>query len=154
MVDLMDGFLYSREERRVAVRRTSRSFGAAYNAAYAIFFLVVFGGVSWFLLSIGFSFLHLFIFFFFFSTASFLGFRLSGMVRELEVVESRQSGVTVVRDFLYMPFVVVGRWISEKYSKMNVVATFLDMAIELPLKTVLRLVRQWSAFISSKKDEL
>jgi hypothetical protein len=30
----------------------------------------------------------------------------------------------------------------------------LDMLIELPLKTVLRLVRQWGAFISSKKDEL
>jgi len=26
--------------------------------------------------------------------------------------------------------------------------------IELPLKTVLHLVRQWGAFIASKKDEL
>lgn len=153
LVDQMDKFLYAKEDT-VLARRTNRSFGAAYNAAYALFFLVVFGGVSWLLLSVGFSFLHLFIFFIFFSTASFLGFRLSGMVRELEVVDSNQSGVTVVRDFLYMPFVVVGRWISEKYSKINVVATFLDMVIELPLKTVLRLVRQWSAFINSKKDEL
>lgn len=153
MVELIDRFLYGGQTSAAATRR-KRTFGAAYNALYALFFLLVFGGVAWFLIWLGFSIVHLFIFFVFLSAASFLGFRLSGMIRELEVVDSHQGGVTVVRDFLYMPFVVVGRWISEKYSKMNVVATFLDMVIELPLKTVLRLVRQWSAFISSKKDEL
>ena len=103
---------------------------------------------------IHYSLLHLFIFFVFLSTASFLGFRLSGMVRELEVVDSNQGGIIVVRDFLYMPFVVVGQKISETYAQMNIVAMVLDMAIELPLKTVLRLVRQWASFISSKKDQL
>ncbi len=154
MSDLMSRFLYGSDEAPAVARRSSRSFGAAYNLVYALFFLLVFGGVSWLLVGLGFSLVHLIIFFIFLSTASFLGFRLSTMIRELEVVDTNQGGVTVVRDFLYMPFVVVGRWISEKYSKMNVVATFLDLAIELPLKTVLRLVRQWSAFISSKKDEL
>lgn len=154
MVDQIDHFFYGTESRVSLSRRSSRSFGVAYNFVYALFFIAVFGGVSWFLVSLGFSLLHLFIFFVFLSTASFLGFRLSGMVRELEVVDSNQGGIIVIRDFLYMPFVVVGRWISEKYSRMNIVAMFLDMVIELPLKTVLRLVRQWSAFISSKKDEL
>lgn len=154
LIDQMDNFLYGNEAGVTLARRTSRSFGFAYNVAYAMFFLLVFGGVALLLVNLGFTALHLFIFFVFLSTASFLGFRLSGMVRELEVVDSHQGGIIVVRDFLYMPFVVVGRWISEKYSRMNVVAMFLDMVIELPLKTVLRLVRQWSAFISSKKDEL
>ena len=154
MVDLMGRFLYGSTEAPMASRRSSRSFGTVYNLVYGMFFLLVFGGVAWFLATLEFSFVHLLIFFVFLSTASFLGFRLSTMIRELEVVDTDQGGVTVARDFLYMPFVVVGRWISEKYSRVNVVATFLDMVIELPLKTVLRLVRQWSAFISSKKDEL
>lgn len=153
LIDQMDRYLYG-TETGIALTRRPRSFGLAYNIAYVLFFLAVFGGVAWILISLQFSVLHLFIFFVFLSTASFLGFRLSGMVRELEVVDTNQGGVVVVRDFLYMPFVVVGRWISEKYSRMNIVAMFLDMVIELPLKTVLRLVRQWSAFISSKKDEL
>ena len=76
------------------------------------------------------------------------------MIREIEAVDAQQNGVTLLRDFLYMPFVVVGRWISEKYAKVNVVALTLDMVIELPLKTVLRLLQQWGAFISNKKDEL
>jgi hypothetical protein len=76
------------------------------------------------------------------------------MVRDIEVVDADQNGVTILRDVLYMPLVIVGRWISDKYAKVNIVATLLDLVIELPLKTVLRLVRQWGAFISSKKDEL
>jgi hypothetical protein len=94
------------------------------------------------------------VFFTFLSTASFLGFRLSRQIRELEAMESSQDGITIIRDFLYIPFVVVGRWISEKYSRINIVAMMLDMVIELPMKTVLHLIRQWGAFIASKKDEL
>ena len=93
-------------------------------------------------------------FFIFLSAASFLGFRLSRMIREIESIETHQNGVTLLRDFLYMPFVVVGRYLSDKYARVNVIALMLDMLIELPLKTILRLVRQWSAFISAKKDQL
>ena len=137
------------------LKRGKKQFGAMYNVLYALFMLAVFGGVAWLLfMYLHFDWLHLLIFFVFLSGASFLGFRLSRMIREIESVETRQNGVTLVRDFLYMPFVVVGRWISEKYSQVNVVALVLDMLIELPLKTVLRLIRQWSAFISVKKDQL
>ena len=154
LVDRMSQYLYGQDDRVVVQRSSNMGSSTAYNTAYAIFFLAVLGGVSWLLFGIGFSLLHLLIFIVFLSTASFLGFRLSGMIRELEVVESSQSGITIVRDFLYMPFVVVGRWISEKYARVNVIASLLDMVIELPLKTVLRLIRQWSLFISAKKDEL
>jgi hypothetical protein len=154
MVDSMDRLLYGSEKAVTLSRQTGKSFGVAYNTVYALFFVTVFGGVSWLLWSLGFSFVHLAIFFIFLSTASFLGFRLSRQVRDLEVVDADQNGITTVRDFLYMPFVIVGRWISDRYASVNVVAMILDMLIELPLKTVLRLVRQWGAFITSKKDEL
>lgn len=142
-------------EKQLRRHSSDRRFGVAYNIIYALLFIVIFGGVAfWLWSSFDFSPLHLAIFFVFLSAASFLGFRLSRMIRELESVESQQNSITVLRDFLYMPFVVVGRWMSDKYAKVNIVAMALDMVIELPLKTVLRLLRQWSAFISSKKDEL
>lgn len=154
LVDAIEKLLYSHEESVVLSRSREGNFGAAFNVAYSFLFILIFGGVGWYLYTLGFSFVHLLIFFIFLSTASFLGFRLSRQIRDLEVVESDQSGVSIVRDFLYIPFVAVGRWMSEKYSKVNIVAMTLDMVIELPLKTVLRLVRQWGAFITSKKDEL
>ena len=136
-------------------RRATASFGLGYNIAYVMAFVVVFGGVGyWLWQSFGFEPLHLCVFFLFLSGASFLGFRLSRMIREIEAVDSNQNAITTARDFLYMPFVVVGRYMSEKYAKVNLVALSLDMLIELPLKTIMRLVRQWSAFIGSKQDQL
>jgi hypothetical protein len=153
LVDRVEAIFYGQPAKYLARRRAGR-FGIAFNLVYAAIIIGVFGLVSWWLISLGFSILHLLIFFVFLSTASFLGFRLSRMVRDVEVVDADQNGITILRDVLYMPFVIVGRWISEKYAKVNIVATLLDLLIELPLKTVLRLIRQWGAFISSKKDEL
>jgi len=93
------------------------------------------------------------IFFVFLSTASFLGFRLSTMVRELEVLSSTNT-LSAIRDFFYLPFILVGQWLSSKYARINAVAFVLDIAIELPLKTVLRLIRQWARFINEKHDQL
>lgn len=125
-----------------------------FNIAYVVFSIVIFGGLALWLTTFGFSLLHLLIFFVFLSAASFLGFRLSRQIRELEVIEGQQSGITMLRDFFYIPFVVVGRWMSEKYARVNIVALVLDMVIELPLKTTLYLVRQWGVFITNKKDDL
>lgn len=154
LTERIQQLLYGEQRAAIVVRRSGKRFSIVYSLIYALLFLLVFGSVGWFLWHLGFSPLHLAIFFVFLSTASFLGFHLSRMIREVEVVDSEQNGLTIVRDVLYMPFVVVGRWMSDKYSKVNIMTLILDMVIELPLKTVLYLVRQWAAFITSKKDEL
>jgi hypothetical protein len=156
LVDRMDALLYAqRPNLSISTSADSASpYSRVFNVLYGFLFLMVFGGVGWGLWLLGFSFVHLAIFFIFLSTASFLGFRLSRLIREIETVDAEQNGVSLIRDFLYLPFVVVGRWISEKYAKVNIIALILDMVIELPLKTVIRLVQQWGKFISSKKDEL
>ena len=155
LVDQIESMLYKDTvNKRMVVAGAKQQYSAAFNVAYGLLFVIIFGLVSWGLMSIGFSIVHLLIFFVFFSAASFLGFRLSRTIRELEAVDSEQSGVSMIRDVIYMPFVVVGQKLSEGYSKFNFVAMMLDMLIELPLKTVLRLVRQWGSFISAKKDDL
>lgn len=155
LTDRIDGLLYESQHTVVLSARDQQSqYTSTFNAIYGFIMIGLFSLVAWGLWLLGFSALHLIIFFVFLSTASFLGFRLSRMIREIEAVDAQQNGLTLVRDFLYLPFVVVGRWMSEKYARINVVALVLDMLIELPMKTVIRLVQQWGIFISSKKDEL
>ncbi len=154
LVDRIDVILYGERVTITKARARASSYSPVFSALYLLSGLVVFGGVMWLLLMLGFSLVHIGIFIIFFSAASFLGFRLSRLIRELEVVRSASNGLTVIRDLIYLPFVVVGRWMSEKYAKINVVALVLDMLIELPLKTVLRLVRQWGAFIDDRKDRI
>lgn len=154
LVDRADTMLYG--EKTVLVKRelVGRRYGPVFSALYAVFSIAVFGLVMWGLLMLDFSLVHIAIFFVFVSAASFLGFRLSRLIRELEIVRSSSNGLTFLRDVIYLPFVVAGQWMNEKYSQVNIVATVLDMLIELPLKTVLRLIRQWGAFIDDRKDRI
>lgn len=154
LVDRVDSMLYGTGEVLMRKQLGERRYGSIFSALYIIFGLIVFGAVTWLLLLLGFSIVHIAIFFVFISAASFLGFRLSRLIRELEIVRAASNGLTFVRDFIYLPFVVVGRWISDSYAQINIVALVLDMLIELPLKTILRLIRQWGAFIDDRKDKI
>lgn len=134
-------------------RDRHRKFGITYNVVYGMIVIAAFGGIGYVLWNmVGFSWVRIGTFFIYISMASFLGFRLSRKIREVEVGSEHQNGLTVLRDFIYMPFVVVGRKISEVYSQLNIVSTLLDMLVELPFKTILKFVRQWSNFLSDKKD--
>lgn len=154
LVDRIDAMLYG--ERTVLMRKqlVGRQYGSIFSIIYVMLALVVFGGVTWLLLMLNFSLVHIAIFFAFISAASFLGFRISRLIRELEVVNSASNGLTFIRDMVYLPFVIVGQWMSDKYSQLNIVGLVLDMVIELPLKTVLRLIRQWGAFLDDRKDRI
>lgn len=154
LIARMEAMLFGNSEQISSARVTERRYSSAFSAIYTLSAILIFAGVTWILLQFGFSWVHIVVFFLFFSAASFLGFRLSRLVRELEIIKAQQNGLTFIRDLIYLPFVIVGRWMNEKYAKINIVAMLLDMVIELPLKTVLRLIRQWNGFIDDRKDAI
>ena len=43
---------------------------------------------------------------------------------------------------------------NDKYAQVNIMSMVLDMLIELLLKTILRKIRQWAAFIDDRKDSI
>lgn len=146
--------IYQDEGNTPAVKIPKESHSIGFNSAYTVMFLIMFAGLSYILHLLEFNIVQGIIFFIFLSTASFLSFRLSRQIHELEAVNAAQGTISLLRDIIYMPFIYVGQQISYRYSQVNVVAMVLDILIELPLKTVLRLVRQWMLFLNAKKDEL
>jgi len=154
VINHVSGMLFANEAATSQIRLQKEKLSVGFNALYAITFLVVFTGLTWVLYKMQFNIVQGFIFFIFLSTASFLAFRLSRLIHELEVVNTPQGTLSLIRDVVYMPFIYVGQQISYRYSKVNIVAMVLDLLIELPLKTILRLVRQWTQFLNDKKDEL
>ncbi|MDR1196835.1 MAG: hypothetical protein LBL08_00985, partial [Candidatus Nomurabacteria bacterium] len=131
----IDRVLYTDEFQPIfGQRKASKGYGVGFQVLYTVVVLGVALGVGYLLWTIGFAWLHLLVFYIFVSAASFLAFRLSRTISEVETIEARQSFVTTLRDFLYMPFVAIGQWVSEKYAKINVISRALDIAIELPLK--------------------
>ena len=133
-------------------QKTNKSY--TFNVVYILMFVGVFYLVASRLIAWHFNIVQGITFFIFLSTASFLGYRLTLLVKELEVVSTNQGLIALIRDFLYAPFIFVGQRISYRFARMNLIAQILDTVIELPLKTILRLIRQWTIFLNNKKDEL
>lgn len=154
MVDYIETSLYEEDTKKLYTKERPKKYSIGFSIAYAVMFIVAFGLVFNRLVVFDFNPVQIFLFVIFLATASFLGFRLTHIIRELELVTAKAGTIQLIRDFLYMPFIVLGRWLSEEYKKVNIVALVLDTIIELPLKTVLRLVRQWMKFLNDKKDEL
>lgn len=106
------------------------------------------------LYALNFNIVQMIIFFVFFSTGSSLGFRLRAMVADLEVSHQSSGFFASIRDFLYLPFIVFGQWLSAEYRRFNIIGRMLDIIIELPLKTFFRLARQWMRFLDEQHEQL
>lgn len=153
--DYIEKALYTNSHPALlALRDPTRSVSLFRKLMYAVLFLVPFAITVYLLHLLHFNIVQMMIFAVFMSTASFLGFRLSSMVRELELMTHKNRLLSTMRDFFYLPFILVGQWLSSKYARVNAVAHILDIAIELPLKTLLRLFRQWTRFLNEKHDEI
>lgn len=150
----MDQILYTGQSSEQTIRLGNRPVSTLAKFFYTLLFVIPLALMVYVLSLLEFNIVQGLIFFVFISTASFLGFRLSRITRELELLVRPPSFSGAVRDFFYLPFIVMGQWISSKYSRLNIVAYILDVLVELPLKTVLRLVRQWTRFLSEKQDEM
>ncbi|CAN5422897.1 hypothetical protein BH10PAT4_BH10PAT4_0630 [soil metagenome] len=155
IVNYIESMLYENVVEKPSLKYPL-SAGRSYffNTVYVAMFLTVFYIVARQLLVLEFNVVQGVIFFIFLSTASFLGYRLTVQIKELEIVSRSQGFIILIRDFLYAPFIFVGQKISYRFARMNIIAQLLDIVIEMPLKTVLKLLRQWSVFLNSKKDEL
>lgn len=135
-------------------RMTNHSLMGVFTVVYAIGFVGSLALLLWILSQLKFNIVNGMIFFLFFSAVSFLGFRLRESAHELAMIEERDGLLQTLLDFLGTPFVRVGHWLSDTYAKANIVTTLLDLAIEMPVKTTLRLVRQWASFMRDKQEEI
>lgn len=153
----VDAIVYPTDEAPVKYRLPRSSSGGRatlFNFVYALTFAISFGIVIWILSMLEYNVVSAAIFFIFLSTVSFLGFRVSQAANELVVVDERRGLLNALADFFYTPFVQVGQWLASKYARVNIVSLALDILIELPLKTVLRIFEQWIGFIREKREDI
>ncbi len=129
-------------------------FRSAFSFFYGLTSLATLAGVAWGLNALGFNIVSGVIFFVFLSTVSFFAYRIAHSVREYAVIEEDPGLLASLSDFLLTPFIRVGQWLSEKYSKINIFTTILDIIIETPFKTILRIIEQWNAFLREKRDDV
>jgi hypothetical protein len=138
-------------QKAISPRKNSkRFFGFIYSAMFILSVgLLIFG-----LIKLDFNIVSGLLFFIFFSTVCFFGMRITSMSREYTVVADKASFFGMFFDIFYTPFVRIGQWLSDSYSRFNIFATLLDVFIELPFKSVLGIFEEWSKYLREKQDDL
>ncbi len=137
---------------------TSRGRASKMRSTFSLFYgfssLVSLVAISWGLHAIGFNIVSGIIFFVFLSTVSFFAYRIAYSVREYAVIEEDPGLIANFSDFLLTPFIRAGQWLAERYSRINIFTAILDIIIETPFKTLLRIIEQWNAFLRDKRDDV
>lgn len=149
---LSDAPLGLRELRVSAGRRGLTKF--FFTLAYAATFFLTFGLVGLGLKALDFTWVSSLIFIFFLCIVSFFAFRLRLGAREVVVVERKQGLIAFFIDFLSLPILRAGRWLSHSISRLNVFLFFFDFLFEAPFKMFLTVLEEWFAFLKEKKEEL
>ncbi len=124
------------------------------NLFFLLTFIISFGMVIWILNVLSFNLLGILIFLFLFSVVSFFSALVRQPVRDLIITKGREGTIGMVVDTLSIPFVRMGKWMSVKFSRVNVFVFIFDVIIEAPFKIVVRFIQEWAGFIRRKKEEM
>ena len=121
---------------------------------YTVTFFVSFGVVIWGLDQIGFSWVSIVIFLFFLAFVSFFAVRIRKTTREFIIVEPKENIITFLLDFFSIPIIAVGKWLSQKFSRLNVFVFIMDFIIEAPFKVFVEISEQWTKYVKERKDDI
>ncbi len=125
-----------------------------FSMFYAATYVLSFGGLIWLLQLLGFSWLSMLILVFFLSVVGFFAYRIRNSAKELAILREREGAMILIFDFLGLPFLRVGRWLSSTVRSINVFLFVFDFLIEAPLKFFLVGIEDWFAFLREKREEL
>lgn len=140
-------------EIRVPPRRTGEA-RLLFGLLYAVMFGVTFGAIGLALAWLKFTWLSAVIFYFFLCVVSFFAFRLRQNARESVIVEGKDKLSGLVFDFVSLPVLRAGSWLSRGLNRINVFLFVFDFLFEAPFKIFLTVLEEWFAFMREKKEEL
>lgn len=134
--------------------KTHRAKGYLFfNSLYSILSVGILGLVVWLLIALNFNAVSIVLFFVFISIVSFLAFRIRSTARELEVRSSEEGIITGVVSFILLPFVIVGKFLSDKWAQYNFTLWFWDYIVEMPFKSLIIIFESWLKFVREKRED-
>ncbi|MDP2944262.1 MAG: hypothetical protein Q8N57_01650 [bacterium] len=110
--------------------------------------------VIWALDKVNFNWVSIIIFLFFLAFVSFFSVLTTKGVKELIIVERRENLFTFLLDLFYMPIILVGRWLSGEFAKINVFIFLFDFIIEAPFKVLVEIMEDWTKYVRERRDNM
>jgi hypothetical protein len=137
-----------------APRKRSLILNVFFHLLYGAFFLVSLYFIYTALTYLGFNWVSILIFLFFLAFVSFFSVRITKGVKELLIIEKKESFISFLTDLFYMPIIVAGKWLSNNASRVNVFIFIFDFIIEAPFKVLVNIAEDWTQYIKERRDKL
>lgn len=150
-------FTGSEKKQSITLRKPiSRRFvaAAAFNLIYAASFCFSIFVIIKALTFIQFNWVSITIFLFFLAFVSFFSIIVMRGIKELMVTERRESLLTFLIDLFYMPIILVGRWLSNNVSRVNIFIFIFDFIIEAPFKILVEIAEDWTKYVRERRDNM
>jgi hypothetical protein len=125
-----------------------------FNLIYACTFVLSIYFIVWVLTRIHFTFVSIIIFLFFLAFVSFFSIITTKGVKDLIVIERRENLITLLLDLFYMPIILIGKWLSNNVSKINIFIFVFDFIIEAPFKVFVEVAEDWTRYVKERKDNM
>jgi hypothetical protein len=121
---------------------------------YLISIMIIFGLLAYLLLLLNFTLIGIGIFFIFLSLVLLFTFRVNYSANQLKVESEHESALGYLFNYLTLPFLNVGFYLSKGLAKINFFTVILDFIIEAPFKTIIEIFEEWTSFMREKKEEV
>ncbi|MFC1649792.1 hypothetical protein ACFL2C_03730 [Patescibacteria group bacterium] len=138
----------------VVPKKRSGFLNNAFMFFYLLFFLLTFGGIAYLLYWLGYNPFSALIFYMFLSLVLLFGYRVKYNASELNAYDDKEGFVSHFITNLSLPFLKAGLWLSDQVGKINILLIIFDFLIEAPLKSVLKVVDEWTGFVREQREEV
>lgn len=138
---------------KVRYRSSASGLDVFFGLLYALMFLGVFGLIVYGLLLLNFNWVGILLFGLFLALVSYFGLRIRYNAQRWRYAVAEERIWPLIWSFLTLPVIRAGRWLTEKFSTVNIFVFVLDVIIEAPFKLALKLADLFIIFLKDKKEE-
>jgi len=159
IVEQLKGLVYENKEGRKVSFSTgkiteSQKLLFFFSIFYALVILLVFLMIIYLLTLLKFTPFAIVIFFSFMSLVLLFSSRVKFNASYLNVEAEREGFISHLLSYLTLPFLKLGLYLSEAFSRINFLTIIFDFLIEIPFKNIVSVFEEWVSFIREKKEEV
>lgn len=159
LIERIKSIYYKSKEKRKYPFSIRRSKGKStvvglFSILYILLFVLVFGGISYILTLIGFTIMGIMVFFVFLSLVLLFVFRVRYQASQLRIEAEREGLINSLFNFITLPFINLGFYLSRGLAKLNFFTIILDFIIEAPLKSIIEIFEEWVSYIREKREDV
>ncbi|MBU6389962.1 hypothetical protein KGQ31_00235 [Patescibacteria group bacterium] len=129
-------------------------FNSLFIIIYAALFFIVFGIIVFILQRLYFSAASILLFMLFLALISYFALRIRHSANRWKVAKEDDRFVTVAFNIFALPIVRAGRWLSRRFSSINVFVFVMDFIIETPFKMLLHFSDAFVSFLKEKQQDV